>query len=214
MSLPGTLPFSTKSLQSNNNNLNNINSNNQINNNNCNTSEGEQSPTGNTSTTSSAHEFSVFANVNIQGSSSSIFSQSQINLNMSSIGGMANDFSDTISINSTMMAPELPKRSNSIISLSNNSNSIEAKPVLSPRSAAEVIALRSNISPNVLDAVSEERTSPATSASTMDLNMPPTISPRTISHGYSHSYDATCSSTSNRSPFQNTSVHRYRCSTV
>lgn len=203
MSLPGTLPFSTKSLQSNNNN-NNINNvaNNSINNNNCNTSEGEQSPTGNASTISAAHEFSVFANVNIQGGSSS-----QATSNAASHA--ATDFSDTISLNSAMMAPELPKRSNSIISLP--SNSIEAKPVLSPRTAVEVTALRSQpiTSPKLLDAVTGERT-----AAALDPNMPPAISPRTAGHGYSHSYDATCSASSNRSPFQTAPAHRYRGSVL
>lgn len=201
--MPGTLPFSTKTLQSNNNN-NIINSNN--NNNNNNTSEGEQSPTGNNSSTSSAHEFSVFANVNIQGSSVSLFSQSQISLN--SISTSVTDFSDTISLNSAMMAPELPKRSNSIISLSNNSNSTDAKPALSPRTSNDNMtpSLRSQpiISPKLLDAVNEERT--PTAITNNNENIPPTISPRTDKpHSYQH--DSSASNT-NRSPFHNTSQHR------
>lgn len=211
MSVPGTLPFSTKTLQSNNNNNNNnLNSNNNLNNN---TSEGEQSPTANNSSTSSAHEFSVFANVNIQGSSTSLFSQSQVNLN--SIATSVTDFSDTISLNSAMMAPELPKRSNSIISLPNNSNSTDVKPVLSPRSSTDTTtsALRFQpiVSPKLLDSVHEERTAAAgTNHNDPNHVLPPTISPRTDKlHSYQHqNMTDACASSTNRSPFQNTSQHR------
>lgn len=149
MSLSSTLPFSQKSLTLNN-------------------SEGEQSPPGNITT--SAHEYSVFANVNLQGNSSTSinynhqqhqylqqhhqnFSQSNITLNT-----LVSDITDTISLSSTMnCAPELPKRSNSIISMttttntlsnnnnnSSNNNSLEQiilKPVLSPRFSDNFINL-------------------------------------------------------------------------
>lgn len=225
ISMPGTLPFSTKTLQTNNNNnMNNINNNNSINNsntgshinNNYNTSEGEQSPPGNTSSTSSAHEFSVFANVNIQGSSVSLFSQSQMNL--SSIAASVADFSETISLSSAMMAPELPKRSNSIISLPNNSICIGTKPVLSPRSSHDAStvtsALRSQpvISPKLLESIADERITAAAAASKQnDNNLPPTISPRTEKL-HSYPFDAS-TSISNRSPFQNsTSQYKVRSS--
>lgn len=102
------------------------------------------------------------------------------------------------------MAPELPKRSNSIISLSNNCSDV--KPVMSPRGMSEsgmMTPARSQpiVSPKLLDAVNEERTPTG-----FDSTVPPTVSPRTITHGYSHSYDATYSSSVNRSPFQN--AHR------
>lgn len=215
--MPGTLPFSTKTLQTNNNNNINNNNNNNNNsnsntgshiNNNYNTSEGEQSPPGNTSSTSSAHEFSVFANVNIQGSSVSLFSQSQMNL--SSIVTPVADFSETISLSSAMMAPELPKRSNSIISLPNNSVCTDAKSVLSPRSSNDASsvtsALRAQpiVSPKLLESITDERITTAVGASKHNENsLPPTISPRSEKL-HSYPFDASTSIT-NRSPFQNTS---------
>lgn len=146
MSLPaGTLPFSQKSLH-------------------LNSSEGEQSPPP-ANQTPSAHEFTVFANVNIQGGSGSSsshsshhnFSQSQINL--SSISTSVTDLSDTISLHSSIgstAAPELPKRSNSIVSytISDRQN-----PILSPRLSDSLISLRHApvISPKILDSLNEEQ---------------------------------------------------------
>lgn len=215
--MPGTLPFSTKTLQTNNNNnnnsVNNSNTGSHINNN-YNTSEGEQSPPGNVSSTSSAQEFSVFANVNIQGSSVSLFSQSQMNL--SSIATSVADFSETISLSSTMMAPELPKRSNSIISLPNNSVCMDTKPVLSPRSSNDVSSVTSTqraqpiVSPKLLKSIIDERLPTAAAAAVSkynENNLPPTISPRTEKL-HSYPFDASTSIT-NRSPFQNvTSKHK------
>lgn len=116
-------------------------------------SEGELSPTGTISTIcSTAHEFSVFANVGMQGSMASL-SISQMNLVANS------ESSDTVSLISTITPPELPKRSNSITSLSNN-----GKPTtLSPRTAdIPSNACRSQpiISPKSLGCVNEERTPP------------------------------------------------------
>lgn len=184
MSLPGTLPFSTKSLQLNNNNnhvSNNLN-NSSSNSNNNNISEGEQSPPGNNSSLSSAHDFSVFANVHIQGNSGSTFSQSQVNLH--SMPSSYSDFSDTMSMRSMPMAPELPKRSNSIISLANNSICTDIKPVISPRSSADVTTTlhKPIVSPKLLESLNEESSSSTSSLVTSSDNnndsVPPAISPR------------------------------------
>lgn len=227
--MPGTLPFSNKAVlhanntisrssTHNNNNINNISNNSNNNSVNYNTSEGEQSPPGHCSTQSSAHDFAVFANVNIQGSSASSvssFSQSQFTLN--TIATSVMDFSDTVSLNSTMLPPELPKRSNSITSLPNNINCTDAKPILSPRTSDNLThALRSQpiISPKLLDSVNEERTPPQ-SANLINNNNcdAPLISPRT---NKLNSYQSQQSSATNdagatnfsRSPFQNASSHR------
>lgn len=195
MSLPGTLPFSTKTLQLNNNN-NNISNN--LNNSNNNTSEGEQSPPGNNSSSSSAQDFSVFANVIIQGSHTT--------------ASIASDFSDTISLRAISTAPELPKRSNSIISLTNNSACTDSKPILSPRLTTDNVtsAYRSQpiVSPKLLESLNEER-SPgymvgATGTDNNNENAPPAISPRTDKSSASSSYHQAMTDTvSNRSPFQN-----------
>lgn len=198
--MPGTLPFSKKSLH-------------------LNTSEGEQSPPGHSTTTSaSAHEFSVFANVNIQGSSASLLSQSQVNL--SAISTCVTDFSDTISLSSAMVAPELPKRSNSITSLANNIN--EMKPVLSPRSSDSSVTTTSSrhqpvVSPKCLESLREERIAAAASTASNDtdqFNVPPTISPRTDKYNLNHHHQNTTEpqigatpSYAERSPFQNASQH-------
>lgn len=222
LSTPGTLPFSTKTLQTNNNNnINNNNNKNSVNssntgshiNNNYNTSEGEQSPPGNTSSTSSAHEFSVFANVNIQGSSLSLFSQSQM------IATSVADFSDTMSLSSVMMAPELPKRSNSIISLPNNSFCMDAKPVLSPRASNDASFVTSSlraqpiVSPKLLESITDERIAGAATFATKhnENSLPPTISPRTEKL-HSYPFDASTSIT-NRSPFQNT-ASQYKVNSI
>lgn len=244
--MPGTLPFSNKTAlhanSTSSKSSQNYNNNNSINNNNINnsmsynTSEGEQSPTGHNSSTSSAHDFAVFANVNIQGNSASSFSQSQATLNTMSTS--INDFGDTISLNSSMLPPELPKRSNSITSLPNNINCTDTKPILSPRNSDHVVttALRSQpiTSPKLLDSVNEERTPPphsagfantsnSSSSSTSNNNNnngdPPLISPRTdILNSYPAQQQQHCSgadgtggastTTFNRSPFQNTPHHR------
>lgn len=222
MSMPGTLPFSNKSTLHSNSTIGRSST---YNNSTCNTSsninnsEGEQSPPGHISNMSSAHDFAVFANVNIQGGSAlSPFSSSQITLNTTASSVM--DQSDTISLNSTMLPPELPKRSNSITSLPNNINCTDAKPILSPRTSDNLThALRSQpiISPKLLDAVNEERSPPQTATLMNNSNNsePPLISPRTNkpnsyqspqSHA-TNTGDISATMNFNRSPFQNTS-HR------
>jgi son of sevenless-like protein len=118
MSLSNTLPFGSKASHF------------------LNSSEGEQSPPANSNNHLPASEFSVFANVNIPvaSSSSSSFFTSQSTLNSTFMPD------DTISITSTIAAPEIPRRSNSIISMtSHNNNSFSNhfdnnhKPLLSPR---------------------------------------------------------------------------------
>lgn len=134
------------------------------------TSEGEQSPPANNNLSSS--EFSVFANVNIgSGNASGIYKSfsrheyvfkyvfsayfaSQTTLNTTVMSD------DTISITSTVpssMAPEIPRRSNSIISMtSHNSfnNFDHHKPLLSPR--VRQPHHQTTVSPKVLDALSED----------------------------------------------------------
>lgn len=115
MSLSNTLPFSSKASQLFTN------------------SEGEQSPPAHNHLPAS--EFSVFANVNIPMASSSSFFASQSTLNST----LMTD--DTISITSAI-APEIPRRSNSIISMTMTTTSFNKfdnatnnfdKPLLSPR---------------------------------------------------------------------------------
>lgn len=217
MSMPGTLPFSGKSHHS-------IPS----------EAGGDQSPTsGAHSSSSSAHEFSVFANVNIQGSSTSLFKQSQANL--STISTSVTDFSDTISLSSVMMAPELPKRSNSIISLANSA--ADAKPILSPRALDNSVMTTSTrhppvVSPKCLESLREERSGGSTAGGPSDngFGVPPTISPRTdklVSYHQtttdSSAYPAistttTGSASTDRSSFQNAShqqqQHRHNTANV
>lgn len=172
MSLSNTLPFGSKASHFLNN------------------SEGEQSPPlpANNNSQLPASEFSVFANVNIpvasSSSSSSFFFTSQSTLN-------ATQFldNDTISISSSStaagMAPEIPRRSNSIISISmtshnisttststttttttttNNNNSNNSfnnhfdKPLLSPRVFQQQQQQQSSVSPapKQLDALAED----------------------------------------------------------
>lgn len=183
--------------------------------------EGEQSPTGHSTSMSSSHDLTVFANVNIQGNSASSFSQSQVTLN-TMMSMSTNDFSDTISLNSSMLPPELPKRSNSITSLPNNMNCTDVKPILSPRNLDNVTtALRSQpiISPKLLDSVNEERTPPPHSANnfTNSNGEPPLISPRMDKLSYQQHQNAANDANAtnfNRSPFQNTSHHRIATSHV
>ncbi|XP_031624376.1 protein son of sevenless isoform X2 [Contarinia nasturtii] len=220
ISTPGTLPFSNKTeLHTNSTTSKNNSQNNSMS---YNTSEGEQSPTGHNTSMSSAHDFAVFANVNIQGNSASSFSQSQVTLNTMSTS--INDFADTISLNSSMLPPELPKRSNSITSLPNNMNCTDVRPILSPRNLDNVTpALRSQpiISPKLLDSVNEERTPPHSANNFTNNNNsngePPLISPRMDKLSYQQHQNAAgdaSASNFNRSPFQNTSHHRISTSNV
>lgn len=234
MSMPGTLPFSSKSHHS----IPNEAAASAMG------GGGDLSPPG-ASNSSSAHEFSVFANVNIQGSSTTLFSQSQANL--SSIATSVTDFSDTISLSSAMMstAPELPKRSNSIISLagaavaavvSGGSSSSDAKPILSPRLEHPSSGTLSRhhpppppvISPKCLDTLKEERNA----SGACDLGQaaatatgPPTISPRIDkfssyheSYGGSGQQQQSTSDTginaNNRLPFQNSLQQRHNSSSA
>lgn len=89
--------------------------------------------------------------------------------------------SDTISISSqaTIMAPEIPRRSNSIISMTSHNN-IDMKPLLSPRvhpsglsqAGYKVAQQQATVSPKMLDSLNEE-------ASHHAADQPPAISPRT-----------------------------------
>lgn len=136
LSLSNTLPFSTKS---------------QI----FNTSESDQqSPPPNQHHSLSSSEFSVFANVNIQGSgTASSYYASQTTLNTTLMGD------DTISITSSMapssIAPEIPRRSNSIISMTSHSsfNNFDNKPLLSPRMHQQH---HHTVSPKMLDSLAED----------------------------------------------------------
>lgn len=156
--MPGTLPFSNKSTISANNSAFKSSS--------YNNSEGEQSPTGTIASIPCAHEFSVFANVNIQGSAPSL-SLSQMNLTAN-----AGDGGDTMSLNAAAPPPELPKRSNSITSLSNN-----GKPItLSPRTTdipAHASRSQPITSPTSLGCVCEEQTPPLPPLSAFSGTLPP-----------------------------------------
>lgn len=175
--MPGTLPFSSKSHHNVPNDC------------------GDQSPTGIHSSSSSANDYSIFVNVNIPGNAA--FLQSQTS--MSSIATNNTDFqADTLSQNSSQIvsAPELPKRSNSITSLTNSG--ADAKPIFSPRTSDNTViksAVRHQpvVSPKCLDTLKEERTT-AIGGSSMQPssdsiwfnNVPPTISPRTDKFSYHH----------------------------
>lgn len=236
--MPGTLPFSTKSLHLNNSNSNsssNSSSSNNINMGGTGFTKGEQqqSPPGNNSASSSAHDFSVFANVNIQGGSSAIaaasttmLSSSQANLcnSMANNAANANELSDSLS-----SLPQLPKRSNSIISITNSYNTtVDTKPVLSPRSSDSSIVMpqppsrhQSILSPKCLEPLREERSCTVSTITTTtitgnikamstDLNnaiassAAPTISPRTDKFQISHHNLNTDSNPNDRCSFQNT----------
>lgn len=163
ISLPGSLPYSQKSLT-------------------MSSSEGDWSPTSGISQVS--QEFTVFANVNIQGSHhSSLMNVSHPSTSLSTLATSSSiDLMDQASIvtastshvPSTQGVPELPKRSNSIISMASCSNIVidTVKPVLSPRSLdstanSSTLPSRSSpvVSPKVLQAFREDG----------DL---PTLSPR------------------------------------
>ena len=170
MSISGTLPFSTKTSQ-------------------INTSEGDQSPTSTYNiTSSSTHDFTVFANVHIQGSSGSLLSQSSANLTTH-----VTDLSDSSSTTSSS-APELPKRSNSITSLANSNN--DMKPILSPRSMSDSNSMTTTttvryqpiVSPKCLEPLREEKVA----MTIIDNDIPPTISPRTAKNAINHQSDANC----------------------
>lgn len=118
--------------------------------------EGEQSPPAsmlNTSTVS-MHDYSIFSNVTIQSQSS--LSQSELNLNSLSSTLTNSDYNN----DSSIMAPELPKRSNSM-SLSYNT-STDMKPVLSPRFKENTISTnfynshQPVVSPKYFETLNEE----------------------------------------------------------
>lgn len=137
-----------------------------------NTSEGEQSPPP--ANTYSAHDFTVFAPVNITGggcnshqSSFAYNSESGFSSTYPQYGSQqTND--DTISINSTMMnaapPPDLPRRS---ISMTSHNNVDVNKPLQSPRvltpghsrNSIEIQSASSSkhaISPKLIDCLNEE----------------------------------------------------------
>jgi son of sevenless len=144
MSLSNTLPFGSKASQL------------------LNTSEDEQSPPPTTSNNHlSSSEFSVFANVNIPesrgGATSSSYFASQSTLNSTFIPD------DTISNIPASTAPEIPRRSNSIISMTSHNNynnhfDNNHKPLLSPRMFQQQQQQQHfSISPGkALDALSED----------------------------------------------------------
>ena len=145
MSLSNTLPFSSKASQLFTN------------------SEGEQSPPANSHLPAS--EFSVFANVNIPMASSSSFFTSQSTLNATLMSD------DTISITSAL-APEIPRRSNSIISMTMTTTSFNKydnatnnfdKPLLSPRIHQQQQHHQFNTHPSISPAkpLDPEQTSPS-----------------------------------------------------
>lgn len=154
--MSNTLQYNQKSLQLNSN-------------------EGEQSPPA-ANLAGSIHEISVFANVAVGATTNNFISQSRVSLN--TISTSITDISDTISVT----APEIPRRSNSIISMTSHASSNLEKPLLSPRteissspSSSFSIAkfVQQTVSPKMLDSLNEE-------ASALGLNgQPPTVSPRT-----------------------------------
>lgn len=157
------------------------------------TSEGEQSPPSNNLSSS---EFSVFVNVDIGKATASgmklrnssnfykpelfipAYYASQTTLNTTVMSD------DTISITSTVpssMAPEIPRRSNSIISMaSHNSfnNFDHHKPLLSPR-AHQPQHHQTTASPKVLDSLSEDMRS-------MEFQSQDPISPSSFLKNNSH----------------------------
>lgn len=171
ISLSGTLPFIPRPPTSNN--------------------EPEHSPPSNLS--SSAHEFSIFANVQISGNSSntnSFLSHSNISLN--TISPSAINDNDSISLSpaatsssntSTTTAPELPRRSNSVISIGGD----PFKPILSPRYDSTNNSTTYQMNRNsifghqnnkTLDALNEES---GPFGSFVEPPLPPVVSPRKIS---------------------------------
>uniref|UniRef100_A0A6B2EH91 Putative ras1 guanine nucleotide exchange factor n=1 Tax=Phlebotomus kandelakii TaxID=1109342 RepID=A0A6B2EH91_9DIPT len=148
ISLPGSLPYSQKSLT-------------------MSSSEGDWSPTSGISQVS--QEFTVFANVNIQGSHhSSLMNVSHASTSLSTLATSSSiDLMDQVSVAATHVpstVPELPKRSNSIISMASCSNIVidTVKPVLSPRSldqaTSNTLPMRSSpvVSPKVMPAFRED----------------------------------------------------------
>lgn len=207
------------------------------------TNEGEQSPPGSNSfssnTSSNASDFSIFQTIRIQprnGSANNFHYNSQPHhishsgdasmhhtspMSCAAWTSTPKDFSDTVSINSTMMgaAPGIPKRSNSIISVNstfvNSSADSCCKPILSPASTSN--STNTNnwrhppfVIPKQYEPLNEDA-QPMLSNSFNSLNSepsPPPIPSPTIS-------PRTDSCLMNRSPFQNMSHHRVntRCST-
>lgn len=120
-----------------------------------------------------------------------------------------------------MIAPLLPKRSNSIVSLANST--ADAKPILSPRSTDHQQSMAPTtttasrhqpvVSPKCLEALKEERTYKTPSSSD---SSPPTISPRmdkfglAFNHQQSHSIsDGGSSALHDRCTFQQVSHVRH-----
>lgn len=142
--------------------------------------EGEQSPPA-ANLAGSIHEISVFANVAVGATTNNFISQSRVSLN--TISTSITDISDSISVT----APEIPRRSNSIISMTSHGNTNLEKPLLSPRtevtsspssSFSIVKFAQQTVSPKMLDSLNEE-------TSLHGLNgQPPTVSPRTDRIGY------------------------------
>lgn len=127
----------------------------------------------------SAHDYAIFANVQIitstsNNNSSSFLSHSNVSLN--TISPSAVDPDSTLLSPAAMVpssAPEIPRRSNSVISITSYESS---KPILSPRYSESVnhLVTRSQSSRLALDSLNEE-SSPA-----LDnfAHQPPVVSPR------------------------------------
>lgn len=179
-----------------------------------NNEQPEHSPPSNhpSFSSSSAHDFSVFANVQITGTGTSSSSNnnsflSHSNISLNTISPNAVD-SDSISLSPAPNtggsiggggggnAPEVPRRSNSVISIPSNSFGDTFKPVLSPRYAESVGYLSSsnsgggrNISQaarQALDALNEEGSftsidNAAQQQQQINQPPPPVISPRSVS---------------------------------
>uniref|UniRef100_A0A1L8DMM0 Putative guanine-nucleotide releasing factor n=1 Tax=Nyssomyia neivai TaxID=330878 RepID=A0A1L8DMM0_9DIPT len=157
ISLPGSLPYSHKSLTM--------------------SSEGDWSPTSSISQVN--QEFTVFANVNLSGAHHS----SLMNVSQPSASLMALPTSSSIDLMDPMSGqcvtnvpsaavPELPKRSNSIISMASCNNIVidAVKPILSPRTLdamgnSNTLPARSSpvVSPKVLPAFREDGDAPTLS---------------------------------------------------
>lgn len=193
MSLQGTLPFVPRpattgpsAILSNNNDMMG-----SVGLSGGTTGGGEHSPPSNLS--SSAHEFSVFANVQISGSSSN---NNSFMSHSNTISPSAID-TDSISLSpattSSSGAPEVPRRSNSVISMPSYSFGgigDNFKPILSPRYAESASYLMgrsvSQSSRQALDSLDEEAS--FSSLDTIVLQgsgssgQPPVVSPRSPLH--------------------------------
>ncbi|XP_063702733.1 protein son of sevenless [Culicoides brevitarsis] len=178
------------------------------------TSEPEHSPPSNLS----AHDFSVFANVRISessnhhhphhtraGSSASSSFLSQSNVSLNTISPNAYGDGDTVSLLSSatinisgsshtgVCPPEVPRRSNSVVSMPGFTGGENFKPILSPRysdsgymSGGRSGTLQSN---KGLDSLNEENSCSSASIETVlpvggilvPSQAPPVVSPRKIS---------------------------------